>query len=149
MLYASVIVSAATHYVDQYCDTTVNSDKSLDANVAPWTFSDLEMDANDNVNIKFTLSYVDNRAPASSPTAYHYWNITAYYDDGTTLLYKYADGTKTTTGGENLDADISVQFNSVQVDKYINVTLLARVTLGLDVASDTIVEHPIHLVDNV
>ena len=142
MLYASMTVSAADFNIENHGYTTVYSNSTLEASIDPWTFGNLEIDSGKSIKITFVGHYDDQRS-VPMPLAYHYFNITAYYTGtGTT---KYADDEVYTQGGDSGTREPSVQFNSVEEGEYINITLLARVTLSGRTAQDTD-EHSIYLI---
>jgi hypothetical protein len=146
MLYASMTVSAVTtHFIENHGYTTVYSNSTLEASIDPWTFGNLEIDDLDNVNITFKGHYNDQRSPGQLYPANHYYNITAYYDDGFTRVYEYADAQINTYGNLGGTLEPSVQFDNVYEGNYINITLFARVTLQGRSAQDSDV-HSIHLI---
>jgi hypothetical protein len=145
LLYAGNTVSAVTIDVDNYGETEVDQSSNLSADISPWTFGNLEIEPNDNVRIWFRLSWSDDRL-VENPQAYHYFNITGDYDSGS--QYDDEDYEKYTSGGDSGSWDINILFNNVQPWKYIDITLLANVTLSGKSAQDYD-EHSIYLVNYI
>jgi hypothetical protein len=147
LFYASMTVSATVE-PENYGETEVDASSNLAATITPWPFGNLEIAPPDTVKIWFRVSWSDDRgAIPPPPTATHYFNITGDYDGG--AQFEYNEHTEPTYGATTGGTDIYVIFTNVYDDKYIDVTLLARVTLPGKSPVQDYDEHSILLVDNI
>ena len=133
LLYANMTVSATDIHIEMYGETEVDSGSYLYASINPWTFGNLYIVGGENLYIDYYVSYLDDRGPLSSE-AVHHFNVTAFYSGTSTT--KYDDQVYKTYGQGSGGRTLQVVFNYVQFNEYVDITLLAEVTLGGKAAQD-------------